>query len=58
LSHHHGVGKIRQDFLSDIYSEGSLEFIRRVKQAVDPGNLFGANNHGAHGVVTLTADPR
>jgi alkyldihydroxyacetonephosphate synthase len=46
LSHHHGIGKIRQDFLGDIYSPGSLAFVRDVKRAVDPNNRFGAGNHG------------
>lgn len=49
LSHHHGVGKIRQDFLKDIYSEGALAFSREVKRAVDPENLFGVANSGALG---------
>ena len=53
LSHHHGVGKIRQDFLKDIYSEGALTFARKVKQAVDPENLFGAANHGVRGQVRI-----
>jgi alkyldihydroxyacetonephosphate synthase len=55
LSHHHGVGKIRQDFLGDIYSPGSLEIMRQVKLAMDPQNLFGANNHGVAGTVHLEA---
>jgi alkyldihydroxyacetonephosphate synthase len=55
LSHHHGVGKLRQDFLSTIYSPGSLEFMRQVKRAVDPSNLFGASNHGVRGTVDLGA---
>jgi alkyldihydroxyacetonephosphate synthase len=53
LSHHHGVGKIRQDFLPEIYSPASLEFSRDVKRAVDPSNLFGAANHGVLGEVRL-----
>lgn len=53
LSHHHGIGKIRQDFLPQIYSEGSLGFARDVKRAVDPDNLFGASNHGVLGSVTI-----
>ncbi|HTE39960.1 MAG TPA: FAD-binding oxidoreductase [Steroidobacteraceae bacterium] len=46
LSHHHGVGKIRRQFLGDIYSPGSLALVREVKRAVDPHNRFGAANHG------------
>ena len=46
LSHHHGIGKIRKDFLGAIYSPGSLAFVRDVKRAVDPNNRFGAGNHG------------
>ncbi|AKT37948.1 FAD-binding oxidoreductase [Chondromyces crocatus] len=53
LSHHHGVGKIRQDFVKEIYSEGSREFAKQVKQAVDPENLFGAANHGVLGQIQI-----
>ena len=53
LSHHHGVGKIRQAFLKDIYSEGSLRFSRDVKTAIDPANVFGAANHGVLGDVKI-----
>jgi alkyldihydroxyacetonephosphate synthase len=54
LSHHHGVGKLRQDFMSGIYSKGALELTSRVKAAIDPGNLFGASNHGVNGPVVLS----
>ncbi|MEZ4368851.1 MAG: FAD-binding oxidoreductase [Kofleriaceae bacterium] len=57
LSHHHGVGKIRQDFLPEIYSEGGLALTRQVKEAVDPTNLFGAGNHAVRGPVALHAEP-
>ncbi len=53
LSHHHGVGKIRQHFLKDIYSEGARAFTRKVKDAVDPENVFGTDNHGVRGLVEL-----
>ena len=56
LSHHHGIGKIRQDFLPEIYSPGSLEFMRRVKHAVDPDNLFGVGNHGVLGNGARSAE--
>jgi alkyldihydroxyacetonephosphate synthase len=54
LSHHHGVGKIRQDFLSDVYSESALKLQRELKAAVDPDNLFGAGNHAVRGRVALS----
>ncbi len=55
LSHHHGIGKIRQDFVKDIYSDGARAFMRQVKQAVDPDNLFGVANHGVLGEVALSS---
>lgn len=53
LSHHHGVGKIRQDFLKDVYSDAALALQRELKAAVDPENLFGAGNHGVRGHIAL-----
>jgi len=55
LSHHHGVGKIRQGFLDDIYAGGSRQIAREVKRAIDPDNLFGAGNHGVNGAVAIDA---
>ena len=46
LSHHHGIGKIRRDFLPRIASPGALEWARSIKSAVDPTNIFGAGNQG------------
>ncbi len=44
LSHHHGVGKIRQDFLPAVMSPAALEWKRELKRSLDPGNIFGAGN--------------
>lgn len=44
LSHHHGIGKLRKHFLPQIVSKGSLAWIRQMKKAVDPENIFGASN--------------
>jgi alkyldihydroxyacetonephosphate synthase len=55
LSHHHGVGKLRQGFMKDIYAPGSLATQERLKHAVDPENVFGAKNHGVLGQVDLHA---
>jgi alkyldihydroxyacetonephosphate synthase len=46
LSHHHGIGKIREEFLPRVYSAGSLALTQALKSALDPENLFGAANHG------------
>ncbi|QSQ13772.1 FAD-binding oxidoreductase [Myxococcus landrumensis] len=56
LSHHHGIGKIRRDFLPEVYSEGALALNRKVKAAIDPDNVFGASNSGINGPIALTPD--
>ena len=53
LSHHHGVGKIRQRFLPRVFSKAALEWAAEFKRAVDPGNLFGISNQA----MTLHSDP-
>jgi alkyldihydroxyacetonephosphate synthase len=47
ISHHHGVGKIRRQFLPRVFSKTALEWGAGFKQAVDPTNVFGAANHAA-----------
>jgi alkyldihydroxyacetonephosphate synthase len=44
LSHHHGIGKLREGFLKDIKSPATLKFNELSKQAVDPLNIFGSGN--------------
>jgi alkyldihydroxyacetonephosphate synthase len=44
LSHHHGVGKLRQRFLPQVHSAAGLGLVRAAKSAVDPGNTFGIGN--------------
>lgn len=44
LSHHHGIGKLRQHFLPEIMSETLLQWNALVKAAVDPQNVFGVGN--------------
>ncbi|MBI2339790.1 MAG: FAD-binding oxidoreductase [Deltaproteobacteria bacterium] len=44
LSHHHGIGKLRQSFLKEIKSDGTLAWTFEVKKAVDPKNIFGCGN--------------
>jgi alkyldihydroxyacetonephosphate synthase len=46
LSHHHGIGKLRQDFLPQIMSDETRRFNQAAKEAMDPDNMFGINNQG------------
>ena len=44
LSHHHGIGKIRQGFLPQVHTENSFQMLRQSKKTVDPNNVFGIGN--------------
>jgi alkyldihydroxyacetonephosphate synthase len=46
LSHHHGVGKLRRQYLPRIMSETALQWKRELKKTLDPMNVFGAGNQG------------
>ena len=45
ISHHHGVGKLRKDFISDTISKGSIDLIKDMKSSRDPKNIFGVRNN-------------
>ena len=44
ISHHHGVGKIRKQFLRQTVGDIGLESMRAIKNYIDPQNIFGNNN--------------
>jgi alkyldihydroxyacetonephosphate synthase len=44
LSHHHGVGKLRQPFLPRVFSPAALAWRQKLKAAVDPENVLGCGN--------------
>ena len=44
ISHHHGVGKLRKRYMSKMVSPLNAEMLRGVKAAIDPTNVFAANN--------------
>ena len=44
LSHHHGIGKIRREYLPRVFSPATLEWAAEMKRAVDPTNVFGIAN--------------
>ena len=45
ISHHHGVGKLRQQFLPQTMTPTSEHIVRELKSAVDPENIFGVRNN-------------
>ena len=45
ISHHHGIGKLRRDFIAQTLTPASVELLREVKEGVDPGNVFGIANN-------------
>jgi len=44
LSHHHGVGKIRQGFMPQVQTEASSRALRAARSALDPHDVFAARN--------------
>ena len=44
ISHHHGVGKIRKRFIERSLPPMAIEWQKKMKDAVDPTNVFGINN--------------
>lgn len=44
LSHHHGIGKSRQSFLTQVATEPGLASFQALKQHFDPRNIFGSRN--------------
>ena len=44
ISHHHGVGKIRKRFMERTMPDLALEWNKKIKEIIDPTNIFGINN--------------
>ncbi|HJM34086.1 MAG: FAD-binding oxidoreductase [Candidatus Marinimicrobia bacterium] len=49
ISHHHGVGKLRKDFMSDTLSPASIDLLKQIKNSHDPENIFGVRNNIFYG---------
>jgi alkyldihydroxyacetonephosphate synthase len=45
ISHHHGVGKLRRDFMDQTISPAAADLLREIKAAADPSNVFGIGNN-------------
>ncbi|KAL7562262.1 hypothetical protein ACA910_004067 [Epithemia clementina (nom. ined.)] len=44
LSHHHGIGKLRAKYLPSVQTPSTHNALRKIKEALDPENIFGAQN--------------
>ncbi len=45
ISHHHGVGKLRKDFMKGTISPAGIDFLKKIKTSQDPKNIFGVRNN-------------
>lgn len=45
LSHHHGIGKVRQPFIGQVHTPAAIAALRSLKASVDPRDVFAAGNH-------------
>lgn len=45
LSHHHGIGKLRKDFIGQTLSAADIALLHQTKAALDPQNIFGIRNN-------------
>jgi alkyldihydroxyacetonephosphate synthase len=44
LSHHHGVGKLRMNWMEKAVSETGINLLKGIKKHMDPNNVFGCGN--------------
>ncbi|XP_014211705.1 alkyldihydroxyacetonephosphate synthase-like [Copidosoma floridanum] len=44
LSHHHGIGKMRARFYSEVVGEASISLYKATKNHLDPKNIFATGN--------------
>jgi alkyldihydroxyacetonephosphate synthase len=44
ISHHHGVGKLRAQFLPQVLTPSAMGMLRAIKGELDPNNVFAARN--------------
>ena len=45
ISHHHGVGKLRKEFVARTVSPATVTMLKEMKASVDPQNVFGIGNN-------------
>jgi len=40
ISHHHGIGRGKQNWMKEEHGQAGWELLRTLKQAIDPENIF------------------
>jgi alkyldihydroxyacetonephosphate synthase len=40
LAHHHGIGRVRRDYLTRELGEAGVAMLRKVKAALDPNGIM------------------
>jgi len=57
LSHHHGVGKLRRQFMKESVGETSFNILKKIKSDIDPNNTFNTGNMGlTDAIISVTSD--
>lgn len=44
LSHHHGVGKLRKEWMQRTIGDSGIELLKVIKKGMDPKNIFASGN--------------
>ncbi len=45
ISHHHGIGKLRRDFMPETLTPAGVALLKEIKEGADPLNVFGIANN-------------
>jgi alkyldihydroxyacetonephosphate synthase len=40
ISHHHGIGRVRRDYMSAEIGESGVNLLRNLKKTLDPNNIL------------------
>lgn len=44
IAHHHGIGRVRREWMNDEWGEAGVDLLRAVKRALDPEDLLNPGN--------------
>lgn len=55
ISHHHGIGKLRKQFIPRTMPQMAIDWQNDIKKQIDPSNIFGINNTFANTIEEQNA---